>query len=194
MRTAEIKRTTKETDIRVLLDLDGPAKAQIDTGVGFFNHMLTALAIHSGISLEISCKGDLDVDCHHTIEDVGIALGQALASVLGNRAGIARYGSACIPMDEALGFAAVDVSGRPFLVFTAEWKADRIGEMDTQMVEEFFRALAFNAGITLHVSAQYGVNDHHKAEAIYKAFAHALKAAIRPNADGAVLSTKGTLA
>lgn len=194
MRNAEIKRKTKETDIRVKLDLDGPAKAQISTGVGFFDHMLTALAIHSGIALEADCKGDLEVDCHHTIEDVGIALGQALGQALGDKAGIARYGSAYIPMDEALGFAAVDVSGRPFLVFQAEWKADRIGEMDTQMVEEFFRALAFHAGITLHVSAMYGANDHHKAEAIYKAFAHALKAAVRRSADGEVLSTKGTLA
>lgn len=192
MRTAEISRKTKETDICLSLNLDAPAKAEINTGVGFFDHMLTALAIHAGISLSVSCKGDLEVDCHHTIEDVGIVLGDALQKALGDRAGIARYGSAYIPMDEALGFCALDISGRPFLVFHALFDAPMIGSMDTQMVGEFFRAVAMRAGITLHLKLVEGANDHHKAEALFKAFAHALKAAIAPM-EG-LLSTKGTLA
>ena len=155
--------------------------------------MLTALAVHAGLSLSLSCKGDLHVDCHHTIEDTGIVLGDALCRALGDKGGIARYGSFYIPMDEALGFASIDISGRPFLVFHAEFAADRVGGMDTQMVEEFFRAMAFHAGITLHLSVPYGTNDHHKVEALFKAFAHALKAAAARNADGSVLSTKGVL-
>lgn len=166
---------------------------QVDTGVGFFDHMLTALAVHAGISLSVVCKGDLHVDCHHTIEDVGIVLGGALCKALGDKSGIVRYGSFYIPMDEALGFASIDISGRPYLVFHADFTADRIGEMDTQMVEEFFRAVAFHAGFTLHLSVPYGANDHHKAEALFKAFAHALKAAAALNTDGSVLSTKGVL-
>lgn len=166
---------------------------QVDTGVGFFDHMLTALAVHAGLSLSVSCRGDLHVDCHHTIEDVGIVLGDALCKALGDKSGIVRYGSFYIPMDEALGFASIDISGRPYLVFHADFTADRMGEMDTQMVEEFFRAVAFHAGITLHLSVPYGTNDHHKAEALFKALAHALKAAAALNADGSVLSTKGVL-
>ncbi len=193
MRTAQIVRTTKETDITINLNLDDAPKAVINTGVGFFDHMLTALAIHSGISLEVAVKGDLEVDCHHTIEDTGIALGQAFAKALSDKGGINRYGSAFIPMDEALGFASLDISGRPFLVCAAEFAFEKMGDMDTQMVEEFFRALCFNAGITLHISAMYGVNDHHKAEAMFKAFAHALKTAITKTIDGQVLSTKGVL-
>lgn len=192
MRTAELTRTTKETDIQVVLNLDATPKAEIQTGVGFFNHMLTALAIHSGISLSVKVKGDLEVDCHHTIEDTGIVIGQALAQALGDKSGIARYGTAFIPMDEALGFASLDISGRPFLVYNADFTFEKMGDMDTQMVEEFFRALSFHAGITLHISAMYGANDHHKAEAMFKAFAHALKAAITLT-DGEVLSTKGIL-
>ena len=155
--------------------------------------MLTALAIHSGAALTVRCDGDLEVDCHHTIEDVGIALGQAYALALGDKSGIRRYGSFYIPMDEALGFCAVDVSGRPFLVFDAEFAADRMGGMDTQMVEEFFRALAMNAGITLHLKVLYGKNDHHKTEALFKAAAHALGEAASLSGSGEILSTKGVL-
>lgn len=194
MRKAEVARKTKETDIVLSLAFDEPKPiVQVDTGVGFFDHMLTALAVHAGISLSVVCKGDLHVDCHHTIEDVGIVLGGALCKALGDKSGIVRYGSFYIPMDEALGFASIDISGRPYLVFHADFTADRIGEMDTQMVEEFFRAVAFHAGITLHLGAPYGTNDHHKAEALFKAFAHALKAAAALNTDGSVLSTKGVL-
>lgn len=193
MRTASVARKTKETDIVLTLNLDEASPVSVETGVGFFDHMLTALAVHAGMSLNVTCKGDLHVDCHHTIEDVGIVLGDALNEALGDKSGIARYGSFYIPMDESLGFASMDISGRPYLVFKAEFTADRIGEMDTQMVEEFFRALAFHAGITLHLHVPYGTNDHHKAEALFKAFAHALKAAVSRNADGSVLSTKGVL-
>lgn len=191
MRTASIKRKSRETDIRLTLDLDGPAKAAVHTGIGFFDHMLTALAIHSGISLEIDCTGDLEVDCHHTIEDVGIVLGMALKQALGDKSGIARYGSFYIPMDEALGFCAMDISGRPYLAFCCDFASPMIGRMDTQMVEEFFRALAMNMGLTLHLRLIEGSNDHHKAEALFKAFGHALKQAAAP-AEG-LLSTKGML-
>lgn len=192
MRTATIQRTTKETDITLRLDLDGGA-VDIDTGIGFFDHMLTALAVHGGFALSVRCKGDLQVDCHHTIEDVGIALGQALAQALGGRGGIARYGSFFIPMDEALAQCVVDISGRAYLVFEAGFTAERIGGYDTQMVEEFWRAVAANAGITLHLRVLYGKNDHHKVEAIYKAAAHALRLAVAPTGDAAPLSTKGCL-
>ncbi len=192
-RTAEITRTTKETDISVKLDLDGGAKAVIDTGIGFLDHMLTALAIHGGFSLELSCKGDLYVDGHHTAEDVGIALGTAFRDALGDKSGIMRYGSAFIPMDEALGFCSLDISARPFLVFNADFTNERVGEFDTCLTEEFMRAFAFNAGITLHLRVEYGSNDHHKIEALFKALAYALKAAVKKNSDGSVISTKGTL-
>ena len=167
-RAYVIQRRTKETRISVDLCLEG-GEIRISTGIGFFDHMLTALAVHAGLSLSVSCKGDLHVDCHHTIEDVGIVLGDALCKALGDKSGIVRYGSFYIPMDEALGFASIDISGRPYFVFHADFTADRMGEMDTQMVEEFFRAVAFHAGITLHLSVPYGTNDHHKAEALFKA-------------------------
>ena len=192
-RTAEITRTTKETDISVKLDLDGGAKAVIDTGIGFLDHMLTALAIHGGFSLELSCKGDLYVDGHHTAEDVGIALGTAFREALGDKSGIMRYGTAFIPMDESLGFCSLDISARPFLVFNADFTNERVGEFDTCLTEEFMRAFAFNAGITLHLRVEYGSNDHHKIEALFKALAYALKAAVKKNTDGSVISTKGTL-
>ena len=153
--------------------------------------MLTAFCVHSGIDLEINVTGDLEVDCHHTIEDTGIVLGKAIGEILNDKSGIARYGTAFIPMDEALGFCSLDISGRPFLVFNCEFTNEKIGQMDTQMVEEFFRAVAFNAGITLHLKAEYGKNDHHIAEALFKAFAHAFKQAIVKK-DG-LLSTKGVL-
>lgn len=191
-RTAEIKRTTKETDISVKLDLDG-CEVKIDTGIGFFDHMLTALGVHGGFGLEVSCKGDLNVDGHHTAEDVGIVLGKAFAEALGDKSGIMRYGSAFIPMDEALAFCALDISARPFLVFNAEFKNERVGEFDTCLTEEFMRAFAFNAGITLHLRVEYGSNDHHKIEALFKALAYALKTAVRRNENGGAVSTKGVL-
>lgn len=191
MRIAQLSRTTKETDVHVTLNLDGSGKVKIQTGIGFFDHMLTALGVHAGFDLEITVKGDLEVDCHHTIEDTGIVLGQALAKALGE-VPVARYGSFYIPMDEALGFAALDISKRPYLVFDCEFTADQIGGMDTQMVEEFMRAFAFNAGITLHLRCEYGKNDHHKVEALFKALAHSLKQAVVP-AGNVVLSTKGVL-
>lgn len=191
MRQVTVNRDTKETKIALTLNLDGSGKHEIATGVGFFDHMLTALAVHAGLDLSVSVKGDLEVDCHHTIEDTGIVLGKAFREALGDKSGIARYGTAFIPMDEALGFCSLDISDRAYLVFLCEFKNERIGEMDTQMVEEFFRAVAFGAGITLHLKAEYGKNDHHIAEALFKAFAHAFKEAIQPK-DG-ILSTKGVL-
>ncbi len=192
-RTAEITRKTKETDITVKLDLDGGAKADINTGIGFLDHMLTALAIHGGISLEVVCKGDLYVDGHHTAEDIGIVLGTAFKEALGDKSGIMRYGTAFIPMDESLGFCSLDISARPFLVFNAEFTNERVGEFDTCLTEEFMRAFAFNAGITLHLRVEYGSNDHHKIEALFKALAYALRSAIKKNTDGSVVSTKGVL-
>lgn len=192
MRTAEIKRKTKETNIEVFVKLDGEGKVSVNTGIGFFDHMLTALGVHSGIDLQVNCTGDLHVDGHHTVEDVGICLGMAFAKALGDKGGIARYGSAFIPMDEALAFCALDISGRPFLAFDADFHDERIGGYDTCLTEEFFRAFAFNSGITLHIRKEYGKNDHHVAEAIYKAAAHALKDAMKSSGSG-VLSTKGVL-
>lgn len=192
MRTANIARKTKETDIELSVNLDGKGEVSVDSGIGFFDHMLTALAVHSGVDMNIKCKGDLYVDGHHSVEDIGICLGKAFAEALGDKAGIARYGSAYVPMDEALAFCSLDISGRAFLVFDANFSDDRIGELDTCLAEEFFRAFAFNAGITLHIRQEYGKNDHHICEAIFKAVAHALKQALAYNG-GAVLSTKGVL-
>lgn len=193
MRKAKISRKTRETDITAEVIFDGKGIAQIETGIGFFDHMLTALSVHSGISISLKCIGDLNVDCHHSVEDTGIVLGQAFNEALKDKSGIERYGSAYIPMDEALGFCSLDISNRPFLVFKGEFTNQMIGEYDTCMTEEFFRAFAFNAGITLHVNMVYGTNDHHKCEAIFKACAHALKKAIRLNDTGETLSTKGSL-
>ncbi|HRR77586.1 MAG TPA: imidazoleglycerol-phosphate dehydratase HisB [Ruminococcus sp.] len=193
MRTAVIERTTKETQIRIELALDGKGKADISTGVGFFDHMLTALSVHSGISMTIKVTGDLYVDCHHTIEDTGIALGQALGTALGDKSGIVRYGTSYISMDESLAMASLDLSNRPFLVFNCEFTNQSCGDYDLCMTEEFFRAFAFNSGMTLHINLLYGSNDHHKAEAVYKAVAHALKTAVQKNSDGSTLSTKGVL-
>lgn len=192
MRTAEIKRQTKETDIYVYVDLDGEGKVEVDTGIGFFDHMLTAFGVHSGIDLTVKCKGDLNVDGHHSVEDTGICIGKAFAEALGDKGGIARYGSAFVPMDEALAFCSLDISGRPFLVYKAELHDDRVGEFDTCLAEEFFRAFAFNSGITLHIKEEYGNNDHHIIEAMFKAAAHALKRAVCETGKG-VLSTKGVL-
>lgn len=190
-RSVQVCRKTRETEITLSLDLDG-GRADISTGVGFFDHMLTALAVHGGLGLTVKAQGDLEVDCHHTVEDTGIVLGKALGKALGDKAGLARYGHAFVPMDEALAFCAVDVSGRPFLVFEGEFPQERIGEYDSCMTEEFFRAVAMNSGITLHLRCEYGKNAHHMVEAVFKAFAHGLKAAKK--VEGAqVLSSKGSL-
>jgi imidazoleglycerol-phosphate dehydratase len=193
MRTAEISRKTKETDIKLFLNLDGTGINSISTGIGFFDHMLTALAVHSGIDIKLDVKGDLNVDGHHTVEDTGIVIGQAFKEAIGgDMKGIARYGTSFIPMDESLGFACLDISSRPFLVFNAEFNDDRVGEFDTCLTEEFFRAFAVNAGITLHIKKEYGKNDHHSIEAIFKAVAHALKQAKQVIGDE-ILSTKGVI-
>ncbi|MCH5348898.1 MAG: imidazoleglycerol-phosphate dehydratase HisB [Oscillospiraceae bacterium] len=192
MRSAEVNRKTKETDIQVKLELDGSGKADISTGIGFFDHMLTAFAVHGGLDLTVKVNGDLNVDGHHSVEDTGIVLGTAFKQAIGDMKGIKRYGTAFIPMDEALGFASLDISGRPYLVFNADFSDDRIGELDTCLVEEFFRAFAFNAGITLHLKCEYGKNDHHIAEALFKAAAHAIADA-KVIAGNEILSTKGVL-
>jgi len=192
-REAFVERSTKETQIKVLLKIDGIGESSIETGIGFFDHMLTAFAKHSGISMEIKAKGDLNVDGHHTVEDTGIVLGKALSEALGDKSGIKRYGSAYIPMDESLGFCALDISNRPFLVFEGGFSNERIGDFDSCLAEEFFRAFAFNAGITLHTNIVYGSNDHHKCEAVFKAVAHALGQAVEETDKGLTLSTKGVL-
>lgn len=191
-RAASNQRTSNETDISVTLNLDGTGKTEIATGIGFFDHMLTALAVHAGFDLTLRAKGDLEVDCHHTVEDTGIVLGQALAQALGDRGGIERYGSFTVPMDETLAFCALDVSGRPYLVFDCMFVNRQIGALDTDMIEEFFRAFAFHSKITLHLKVWYGANDHHKCEALFKAAAHALRAAVRKTGSE-ILSTKGML-
>ena len=194
-RTATITRTTTETDISLTLNLDGTGKANIETGIGFLDHMLPALTRHGLFDLTVRAKGDLHIDFHHTTEDVGIVLGRAFAQALGDKRGIRRFGHALIPMDEALAEAAVDISGRPFLAWNVTFQRPKIGEMDTELFEEFFRALAFNAGVTLHVTMRAGVNAHHVAEASFKATARALRAAseIDPRAMGEIPSTKGAL-
>ena len=191
MRIATITRNTRETDITATLCLDGSGQADIRTGIGFFDHMLTALAVHASFDLTLRAEGDLAVDAHHTVEDTGIVLGDALKKALGSTP-VERYGSFYIPMDEALGFASLDISGRPFLHWDCELASPMIGSFDTQTAEEFFRAFAMHAGITLHLQVPYGKNDHHKLEALFKALGHALQAAVKPR-DGAVLSTKGVL-
>jgi len=195
MRKATIKRKTRETDIAVSVDLDGSGTAEIETGIGFFDHMLDQLARHSLIDISVSAKGDLHIDQHHTVEDVGIALGQALREALGERAGIARYADVHLPMDETLTRCAIDVSGRPFLVFKVEFSRAKIGAFDSELVPEFFQALAQNAGITLHVETLYGRNNHHIAETCFKAVARALRAAVAidPRQKGRIPSTKGSL-
>ncbi len=191
MRSARLERATKETKVSVSIDLDG-GNVRINTGIGFFDHMLTAFGVHSGFGLEVVTKGDLEVDCHHTVEDTAIVLGKALGAALGDKSGIARYGSFYIPMDESLAFCSLDISGRPFLAFDAEFTEEKIGGYDSCMTEEFMRALAFNAGITLHIKLLYGTNSHHATEGIYKAVAHALADAVRQTGRG-TLSTKGVL-
>lgn len=195
IRAATVSRKTNETSITVAVNLDGTGVAKISTGVGFFDHMLDQLARHSLIDMEIDAKGDLHIDDHHTVEDTGIAIGQALAKALGDRRGIARYASLDLAMDETMTKAAVDLSGRPFLVWNVAFSAPKIGTFDTELVREFFQALAQHAGITLHVLNHYGANNHHIAETCFKAVARVLRTAteIDPRQAGRVPSTKGTL-
>jgi imidazoleglycerol-phosphate dehydratase len=194
-RRAEIARATSETAIRLAVNLDGTGTAEIATGVGFLDHMLTALARHALLDLSVHAKGDLHIDFHHTTEDVGIVLGQAVRQALGDKRGIRRFGQCLLPMDEALAEAAIDISGRPFLAWSVPFARPKIGEFDTELVEEFFRAFAFNAGITLHVTLKAGSNAHHVAEACFKAVARALRMAVEPDprAGGSIPSTKGVL-
>ena len=195
LRSASLTRTTSETDISLILDLDGSGRAEIDTGIGFLDHMLTALARHGQFDLAVRAQGDLHIDDHHTTEDVGIVLGQALAQALGDKRGIARFGHAVVPMDEALAEAAVDLSGRAFLAWDVPFQRDKVGEMDTELFEEFFRAFAFNGLFTLHVTRKAGRNAHHVAETCFKAVARALRMAVAvdPRLAGVVPSTKGVL-
>jgi imidazoleglycerol-phosphate dehydratase len=195
MRTGAVTRKTKETAVEVAVDLDGQGRADVSTGIGFLDHMLDLLARHSRIDMTVKAKGDLHIDHHHTTEDVGIALGQAVKQALGDMKGITRYASVHMPMDEALTRVAIDVSGRPFLVFKAKFGRDKVGAFDTELVQEWFQAFAMNAGVTLHVEVLYGSNDHHIAESCFKGLARALRAAfaIDPRAAGEVPSTKGTL-
>ena len=195
MRKASIKRTTKETDVEVAVDLDGSGASSIATGIGFLDHMLDLLARHSRIDITVKAKGDLHIDHHHTTEDVGIALGQAVKQALGDMKGITRYADVHVPMDEALTRVAVDVSGRPFLVFKAAFVRDKVGTFDTELVREWFQAFAMNSGITLHVETLYGGNDHHISESCFKGLARALRAAlaIDPRAAEEIPSTKGRL-
>ena len=193
-RTASVTRETGETKVSVELNLDGTGTAQIDTGIGFFDHMLNLLAAHGLLDLTVACDGDLEVDGHHSVEDIGITLGQAFRQALGDKRGIRRYASFYLPMDEALAFVALDISGRPFLVYDGGAMAPMIGGYDTELTEEFLRAFAMNAGVTLHVRVLYGTNSHHKVEAIFKALGHVLRNATErdPRVTG-VPSTKGML-
>ncbi len=195
MRTATIKRKTKETDIEVSVDLDGKGASTISTGIGFLDHMLDLLARHSRIDLTVKAVGDLHIDFHHTAEDTGIALGQAVKQALGDMKGITRYADVHVPMDEALTRVCIDISGRPFLVFKAEFVRDKVGTFDTELVQEWFQAFVMNAGVTLHAECLYGTNDHHIAESCFKGLARALRAAVAidPKAKDEVPSTKGTL-
>jgi imidazoleglycerol-phosphate dehydratase len=195
MRRAEIRRATAETELAVALDLDGTGVAENGTGVGFFDHMLDQMARHALIDLTVAAKGDLHIDDHHTVEDTGIAIGQALSQALGDKRGIRRYGACLLPMDDALVRAALDLSGRPYLVWQVDFTAPKIGTFDTELVREFFQALATHGGITLHVEALHGCNAHHLAEAAFKAVARALREALDrdPRVSDSVPSTKGTL-
>jgi imidazoleglycerol-phosphate dehydratase len=195
MRTGAVKRKTKETDIEAAVDLDGTGVSAVATGIGFLDHMLDLLARHSRIDIRVTAAGDLHIDQHHTTEDTGIALGQAVRQALGDMKGITRYSDVHVPMDEALTRVAMDISGRPFLVFRVAFGRDKVGAFDTELVREWFQAFAMNAGITLHVETLYGANDHHIAESCFKGLARALRAAVAidARAAGEVPSTKGVL-
>ena len=193
-RISALSRKTKETDISVSLNIDGAGKAQINTGVGFFDHMLEGFSKHGFFDLKLQCEGDLEVDCHHTIEDCGIVLGNAIKEAVGDKKGIKRFGSCILPMDETLVLCAIDLSGRPYLVFDGEFTAERVGYMDTEMVKEFFYAISYSAGMNLHIKVLTPGNNHHMIEAMFKAFARALDEATTydPRITD-ILSTKGSL-
>ena len=194
-RESNIKRKTKETDIDLKLKLKEygvPGAFNGSSGIGFLDHMLSALCVHGNMDIYLEMTGDLEVDAHHSVEDLGIVLGKAFSEAAGSKSGLMRYGVSFVPMDESLARTALDISERPFLVFNAEFIGNKIGDLDTQLIKEFFRAFAFNAGITLHMEVLYGENDHHKAEALFKSFARALADAARIN-EGGCLSSKGTL-
>ncbi len=194
MRAGKIFRETNETKISVEINLDGSGENKISTGIGFFDHMLNLFAAHGQFNLDVECNGDLEIDGHHSVEDIGIALGAAIKNALGDKRGINRYGTFFLPMDETLALVSLDISGRPFLVYDAGNLAPMIGNFDTELTEEFLRALAFNAGITLHVKILHGKNSHHKVEAIFKALGHALKIAVAKDEKiSGVPSTKGVL-
>lgn len=193
-RNASINRATNETEIRLALDLDGTGTSHIETGIGFFDHMLTALAKHGQFDLDVACRGDLEVDAHHTVEDVGICLGQALNEALGNKAGVTRFGTAAVPMDEALAQVAIDCSGRPYLVYAAEIPESTVGAFPSELGEEFFRSFADHGRINLHIDLVRGTNTHHCLEAIFKAVARSLREAVAPDPRvKGIPSTKGTL-
>ncbi|WP_033169435.1 imidazoleglycerol-phosphate dehydratase HisB [Selenomonas sp. ND2010] len=194
IRTATLERKTAETSVKLVLNLDGKGKGVIDSGIGFFDHMLNLFTAHGLFDLTLVCDGDLEVDGHHSVEDIGIALGQAFKQAMGDKKGIRRYGSFYLPMDETLALVSLDISGRPFLVYDGGEMAPTIGGYDTELTEEFLRAFAFNAGITLHVKVLYGSNSHHKVEAVFKGLGHALRLAIEndPRVEG-IPSTKGSL-
>ncbi len=192
MRIGRVERNTLETKIKVEINLDGSSKAQIDTGIGFLDHMLTLMAFHGGFDLNIKCEGDLYIDDHHTIEDLGICLGEAFRIAIGDRIGIKRYSTVYIPMDECLTYTSLDISNRPYLVFNIDFKSEKIGNMSTQMFKEFFRAFVNESRTTLHINLIYGENDHHKIEAVYKSFARALKEATQIISQN-VSSSKGVL-
>lgn len=194
MRKAVVKRKTKETDIELQLRLDGKGTSNIGTGIGFLDHMLDLTTKHGFLDLELRCKGDVNVDFHHSVEDIGIALGKAFKETIGDKKGITRYATAFTPMDEALSIVSIDISGRPYLQFNASFERERVGSFDTELVEEFFRAFAFNAEVTLHVNVQYGKNTHHIIESIFKGFGRVIDeaSAVQDRIEG-VLSTKGIL-
>lgn len=194
IRTATLERKTAETSVKLVLNLDGKGKGVIDSGIGFFDHMLNLFTAHGLFDLTLVCDGDLEVDGHHSVEDIGIALGQAFKQAMGDKKGIRRYGSFYLPMDETLALVSLDISGRPFIVYDGGEMAPTIGGYDTELTEEFLRAFAFNAGITLHVKVLYGSNSHHKVEAVFKGLGHALRLAIEndPRVEG-IPSTKGSL-
>lgn len=194
IRTAAVERKTAETAVKLVLNLDGNGKGVIDSGIGFFDHMLNLMTAHGLFDLTLVCDGDLEVDGHHTVEDIGIALGDAFQKALGDKKGICRYGTFYLPMDEALAFVSLDISGRPFLVYDGGQMTPMIGGYDSELTEEFLRAFAFHAGITLHAKVLYGTNSHHKVEAIFKALGHALRqAAAKDSRTDGIPSTKGML-
>ncbi|MDF2880312.1 MAG: hisB [Clostridiaceae bacterium] len=194
LRQCAIQRKTGETDISVSLNLDGQGTYEIDSGIGFFDHMLSLMTKHGLLDMKLEAVGDLNVDSHHTVEDIGIVIGQCIAKALGDKAGIKRYGTSLVPMDEAMASVNIDISGRPFLVFNDHFTCDKLGDLDCEMVEEFFRAVAFNVGITLHCNVLYGKNNHHMAEALFKAFGRALRKAVEKDERiKGVMSTKGIL-